>query len=143
MMNDWTEFKGAPMKVSMLSPWVTLGTKKDFYLNAKALDILGLPDTVRFFFDSARNIIGIRKVISTAANAFPVKKEERGSGTAGRIEASPFCTAFSIKPPYRIAFQDIHVDDDGMMILNLTTATRINGRKAWTRGRQNVKTPAI
>ena len=122
MLNDWTEFKGSPMKVSMQYPWVTLGPKKDFYLNARALDLLGQPDAVRFFFDSARNTIGIRKETSMVVNSFPVKKETRGSGTAGRIEASPFCTAFNIKPPYRISFRDIHVDDDGIMILALTTA---------------------
>ena len=125
MLNDWTEFKGSPMKVSMQYPWVTLGPKTDFYLNARALDLLGQPDAVRFFFDSARNTIGIRKETSIVVNSFPVKKETRGSGTAGRIEASPFCTAFNIKPPYRISFRDIHVDDDGIMILALTTATRI------------------
>ena len=125
MMKDWSVFNGAPTKVKMRKPWVTLGKNKDMYFNAKALELLGQPEAVRFLFDNARKLIGIRKESPKIEEAFPVKRVDLASGTIGRLQASLFCTAYGIKPPYRLVFHDIHVDADGIMILDLKTATRL------------------
>ena len=127
--------------MSLRKPWVTLGKNKDMYFNAKALELLGQPEAVRFLFDTAQRLIGIRKESPKVEQAFPIKRETRDSGTTGRLQASLFCTAYGIKPDYRIAFHDIHIDADGIMILDLKTATRIRriSSKLLTRDELNAK----
>lgn len=109
----------------MSKPWVTLGKNKDMYFNAKAFELLGQPEAVRFLFDNARRLIGVRKESPKIEEAFPIKRKNLESGPVAYLQASLFCSAYGIKPPYRLVFHDIHIDADGIMILDLKTATRL------------------
>ena len=124
MMNDWTEFKGVRQRVSLRNPKVTLGKKLDMYFSARTLEVLGNPKAVRFFFDVSRSLIGIRKETPDADQAFPIYMNKGGRSSTGKLYAGIFCNAFGIRPEHTITFNDIHVDADGIMILDLKTATR-------------------
>ena len=125
MMKDWTVFSGVPRKVKMLKPHVTLTKHKDMYLNAKAVEALGTPEAIRFFFDVSRSLIGIRQESPDVEQAFTLHLDEKKSGTTGKIHAGIFCNFFGVNPEYTITFHDIRVDGDGIMILDLKTATRV------------------
>ena len=79
---------------------------------------------IRFFYDTARNRIGLRKSAPEDSNAFPVKKE-RGSGAGANIHAAYFCNNYGIKPDQTIEFTDITIDDNGIMVLDLNTARSV------------------
>ena len=102
---------------------VTLSRDKDFYINKVALDALGDPEAVRYFFDVGRSWIGIRKESPEIEQAFPLRKKMKGQG--GLVRAAQFCNRYGIHPEVSITFQDVRVDADGMMILDLKTARRI------------------
>lgn len=109
----------------MRVPRVTLTKHKDMYLNAKAVEALGKPDAIRFFFDVPRSLIGIRKELPEIDQAFTFHKHEKKSGATGTVHAGSFCNAFGIHPEHTITFHDVRVDADGIMILDLKTATRV------------------
>ena len=109
----------------MRVPRVTLTKYKDMYLNAKAVEVLGKPAAIRFFFDVSRSLIGIRKESPEVDQAFAFHMHEKKSGATGTVHAGIFCNAFGIHPEHTITFHDIQVDADGIMILDLKTATRV------------------
>jgi hypothetical protein len=41
------------------------------------------------------------------------------------VRASAFCNHFGIEPEETMAFFDVRIDGDGIMTLDLTTATRL------------------
>lgn len=125
MMQDWTEFTGAPRKVRMENPRVTLGKYKDIYLNLKAYEALGCPESIRFYYDTARDRIGLRKSSPEDNNAFPVRKE-RGSGAGATIHAAYFCNNYGIKPERTIEFTNITIDANAIMVLDLKTARSVH-----------------
>lgn len=125
MMQDWTEFTGTPRKVRMENPRVTLGKYKDIYLNLKAYEALGSPESIRFFYDTARSRIGLRKSSPEDNNAFPVKKEP-GRGAGATVHAAYFCNNYGIKPDQTIEFTDITIDANGIMVLDLKTARSVH-----------------
>lgn len=125
MISDWTEFKGVRQRVSLRNPKVTLGKNLDMYFSARALEVLGNPTAVRFFYDVSRSLIGIVKESPDCDRAFPVYMNRGGRNSTGKLYAGMFCNAFNIRPEHSITFNDIHVDADGIMILDLKTATRV------------------
>ena len=102
---------------------VTLSKDMDFYINKVALDALGDPEAVRYFFDVGRSWIGIRKESPEVEQAFPLRKKVKGQG--GLVRAAQFCSRYGIRLEDSIAFQDVRIDADGMLILDLKTARRI------------------
>lgn len=126
MSNEWIEFNDDHSYADKYHPRVSLDPRRHFRLNAKAVDLLGGPTAVRFLFDASRNRIGIRAEPPDTPRSFRLIPSK--TGTSSLVRGFSFCHRFGIKPEYNLAFQGVHLDADGTMILDLTTATRKTSR---------------
>ncbi len=122
MNNDWLEFKEDGYTTKRRIPRVLLSKERHFRLNKKALELIGEPKAVRFLFDVGRSRIGIRAVEPDAAHSFPVHLLNKGHSSI--VHASLFCNSMGIRPECTVEFQSVRVDDEGTLLLDLTTARR-------------------
>ena len=123
-LKHWTRFQGQPNAyVRRDGLRVTLGPRGDIYLNVKAWEALGCPGAVELLFDRGRRVIGLVPTEAWQPNSFPVKHKIRAYGKV--IHASPFCQHFMIKPMRTALFNDIEIDDQGVMSLPLDSITAV------------------
>jgi hypothetical protein len=119
--NNWVEFKEDGWRVRRTSPRVSLTKGRHFRFNQKALDLIGSPKAVRFMFDMGLGRIGVRAIDPEAPHSFEVRKEK---GTLSIVSGALFCDHMGIRPENTIEFQSVRVDDEGTLLLDLTTARR-------------------
>ena len=131
MTNDWIEFEESGYELRRNSPRVLLTREKMFRLNARAMELLGVPTSVKLFFDISRNRIGIRGEAANAKNAFPIRR--RDNGKSAIVHGSLFCNRFGIRPESTLEFDGVQLDGDGILILDVSTATRPAGRSRFNR----------
>lgn len=120
--SNWYEFKEDGHAKRRRSPRVSLTKGREFRLNQKALDLIGSPEAVRFLFDVQLSRVGIRAVDPEAAHSFPVRKEKGGQTSV--VHGALFCDSLGIRPEHTIEFQSVRADDEGTLLLDLTTAKR-------------------
>lgn len=127
MIRHWTKFEGAPYGAQKDRPRVTLNPKKTFLLNAAACQAMDYPPAVELLFDQTNKIIGIKPTDPTCRNAFRLKEKK---GCRYRIiTASAFCTHFGIKVDRTVLFENIDLDNEGVMTLDINQAINV-GRGA-------------
>ena len=93
-------------------------------MNSAAYEALGRPSAVRFYFDETLNRIGVKATSADQRFAFPVKQRKPFSYRF--VHAGSFCSHFGIQPERTVSFNDINVDDEGIMTLELAKATKIS-----------------
>lgn len=101
---------------------VLLTKDKQFRINRKALELLGEPKAVRFFFDVGRSRIGIKAEVPEAAHSFPIRNWDKGQ--TATVHGSLFCNRFGLKPESTLEFDGVQLDTDGILILELGSAQR-------------------
>ena len=95
---------------------VTLAPRGVIYLNGKAYDALRRPGAVEMLLDGNRRIIGLKPTDRRHSNAFPVVNHV---GNYWRISAAAFCQHYRIKPRNTMLFQNVDLDNEGVMMLDL------------------------
>lgn len=124
MISHWTKFEGKPYGADVDTARVTLGPKKAILLNDLAYEALGAPTAVELMFDEGQKIIGLKPVEARRPHAFPVKPRK---GSRHRvIRAAAFCTHFGIKIDRTVLFNEIDIDNDGVMKLEIAKATNVS-----------------
>lgn len=126
MNNDWVEFSGSDQLAKRRKARVLLTDKKIFRLNRLAVSMMGEPKAVRFLYDVGHSRIGVRPTDPDADNVFHVIKERMGQ--ASIIRGSTFCNYYGIRPEQTVEFESVRIDDDGTLILDLSTAKRLATR---------------
>ena len=125
MKNKWQEFEGRPNRVTKHQPSVTLNHRGVFLLNAKAFAALEEPESVALIYDEDERVIGIRPTDRRRLNAFPVVKKKHDSHQTFRIvNGSPFCKHFGIKVATTIRFNNVEIDNHGVLLLPLKFAVQ-------------------
>ena len=137
MIRHWTEFQGSPNGRERDAPRVTLNAKGMFLLNRKAFEALEAPAAVQLLFDENEKIVGLKPADIRRPNAFPIKQKDKYHNH--RIQASPFCRHFHIRVERTTQFNEIDLDNEGVLTLSLrntTTIGRVRGapRVLVTRG---------
>lgn len=128
MKRQWTTFEGRQYSQTRSDqPRVTLGHKHTFYLNKAAFEAIGSPVAVEFQFDGNERLIGIRRTDPAKKNAFRLRLH--GKGNYWRLAAGSFCTHFRIKNDQTLLFEDVEMDENGLMVLDLNKTLRV-GRGA-------------
>lgn len=123
-LKHWTRFQGHPNAyIRRDGLRVTLGPRGDIYLNVKAWEALECPKAVELLFDRGRRVIGLVRAEPWHPNSFPVRHKVRANGKV--IHASPFCSHFMIKPLRTALFNDIEIDEQGVMSLPLDSITAV------------------
>lgn len=122
MMTDWQKFTGGEYKERYNRLRVTMNPSCEINLGMRAFEILGKPKAVDLYYDVGGSRIGI-KVAMPGEKTFEVVR--RSEAPYGRIRGASFCRNYRIRPEATIEFQDVHIDGDGIMVLDLKTARRV------------------
>ncbi|MEQ1764213.1 MAG: hypothetical protein ABL984_13870 [Pyrinomonadaceae bacterium] len=122
MNNNWYEFKEDGHATRRRTPRVSLTKHRRFRFNEKALELIGSPKAVRFLFDVQLSRIGIRAEDPEADHSFRLCKEDKSRTQI--VSGALFCDSLGIRPEHTIEFQSVRTDDEGTLLLDLTTARR-------------------
>jgi hypothetical protein len=123
MNKKWETFNGKPFsRLSRNEVRVTLGPRRTIYLNGRAHEALGRPGAVELLYDGNRRVIGIKPTDMRRSNAFPVRNQ---TGHYRHISAAAFCQHFRIRPTATMLFQNVEIDDQGVMELDLTNTVTV------------------
>ena len=77
-------------------------------------------------FDEARKVIGLKPTDPRRPNAFPVKPKTDSHHRT--IHAGSFLTHFRIRPENTVLFQEVEIDNEGIMELDLAKAINVGRR---------------
>ena len=128
MIKHWTEFEGSPNRVDKDQPRVTLNSRGVILLNRQAFEAMDTPPAVTLLFDENNNIIGLKPADIRRQNAFPIKQKDKWHNRT--VHASPFCKHFNIRVERTVLFNEVDVDNEGVLKLELQKTTAI-GRGRW------------
>ena len=107
---------------------VTLNFRGDLLLNRRAFEALEAPAAVTLLFDENNSVIGLKPADIRLRNAFPIKQKDKWHNRI--IHANPFCKHFKIHIERTVLFNEVDIDNDGVMKLELGKTTSI-GRGRW------------
>lgn len=124
MIKHWTIFEGTPNAIKRERVRVTLGANKTISLNGVAYEALGNPIAIEMRFDSNLKRIGLKATDPERPNAFPIRP--RRNSQYRWLAAGAFLTHFGIKNNGTILFEDVAIDEDGVMILDITKTTNVS-----------------
>jgi hypothetical protein len=128
MTKHWTIFEGKPNYVDKTKLRVTLNARKVLLFNRAAYEALGSPAAVEMRFDESTRAIGLLPRDPRHANAFPIKRRMSKPNSKYNyllIHAAPFCGHFEIAPQRTMLFTNVDMDDDGVMMLELSSAVAV------------------
>lgn len=69
-------------------------------------------------YDGNRRIIGLKPTDPAKRNAFAIKHHGKG-GNYKRISAAAFCTHFRLRVMGTMLFNNVDLDNDGVMLLDM------------------------
>ena len=122
----WDMFHGTPNRVNLDGPRVTLNTRSVFLLNTAAYEMLGQPAAVALGYDENTRTIGMVAKDPRNLSSFPVKGKINHKRYKYRIiHAAPFCRHFELNPKRTILFTNIDLDNEGFLLLELSTAIAV------------------
>ena len=105
---------------------VTLGTKGEIVIVAKAFEKFGEPKAAVLLFDKVNSVIGILPSHRRAENAYPLIAKT--NWRPGVVRANRFCRHYGIKFERTIAFNKPEIDGEGIRVLDLKASSG-NGRE--------------
>lgn len=123
MTRKWIDFEGSPNRAGQNKARVSLNNRGVLLLNQRAYRSLGTPGAVTLHYDESERVIGLRPVDPRKRCSFPVKQKDKERYRV--IYISPFCSHFNIRLDRTVIFNDVAIDNDGVMTLPLDTATAI------------------
>jgi hypothetical protein len=125
---EFEKFRGGPTENYAERLHVTINKEYIIGINEKCFRMLGKPPAVYLYYSRARDVILVEPVSSERLpEAFPVKVK---NSTGYRINASPFCKHFGIRPDATLRFIKPNIEG-GRLILKLgdVVITRQHRRK--------------
>jgi hypothetical protein len=118
MEYNFERFEDKPRAMTGNEPYVSIFPYGKMYLNRRTIELLGEPDAVALFYDKRQSVIGIQGVPPSRHYAFRLnKKDKRSLGST--IAATSFFNHHKIRPSETLAFPNLTVNDEGIMILDL------------------------
>ena len=95
-------------------------------MNQAAYNAMGGPAAVELRYDENTRTIGLAPQDPRHKNSFPIKsKLNSRKYNYHIIHAAPFCKHYEIDPRRTILFIDIDLDNDGTLMLELSTAVAV------------------
>ena len=126
VVDEWEKFTGGALARSGERLSVTVNPKGVLYLSTAVFKMMGKPEGVQMFFNSKRNMIGLKPSSPRLGDAFPVRGKP--DGTSHVIHASPFLRHNGISTATTERFVEPEMDDNGeMLVLDLTRTVTVRG----------------
>lgn len=113
---QWEKFRGGPTPKAAVRLRVTINRDGLIYMNAKAYEAFGRPQTVALYYNRVKDSIELVPDESRSDDNFPVI--ERGGGFI--VYASPFTGHHRIKINFTERFSRPEVSNEGHLILDLS-----------------------
>lgn len=124
MDRDFERFRGGAYEPLSTRLHITLHKTKAIVLNRNTYNRMGKPEAVFLSFSRKRDVIAIEPTSPHFNDAFPLMK----AGAGYRINSSPFCSHFNIKPTTTLRF--ITPELEGTTLhLNLADTVEVHRRK--------------
>ncbi len=127
MSNSWERCPNGETTTRWARHYVSMNPKGYIVMNRKAHDALKNPEMVHLFFDTANNQIGVRAADARSHDVFRVAKQGRHGGCL--IRAYRLLQEFNIDVPETVRFHGAAIDKDGILVLDLNTATKRNSSR--------------
>jgi hypothetical protein len=121
MKRDWREIPRNDKRAQWAGVYVTMNSKGTIVLNRAAHERMDSPAAFKLLYDSANNTIGLNPTGATMRDAYPALKSGRHGGR--KVNAYRLITECSLHIKETLEFPDAEIDEDGILILNLRTAT--------------------
>ena len=134
MKPDWNECPRDDIRGQWAAFYVTMNPKGFIVLSRITYQKLGEPKAFLLLFDAVNNRIGLKPTGLAIRNAYPAAKYGRHGGRL--VRAYRLMQEFGIELPETIRFNDAEIDQDGLLILDLRTAS-ISSRAAGQRRKQS------
>lgn len=127
-LRRWEEYQSFRTGLNDDRLHVTVNTRGNIYLNRKSLEALNMPEAVVLLFDPASKTIGVRRAAVDRRNAHRLlTKSTRGRGKT--VYAADFLRHYGISITETLAFEMPELDDDGILVLNLSETVSTAKRK--------------
>ena len=124
MARRWQEYQFVRTGFDENRIHVTLNPRGNIYLSRRALEELNSPEAVVLLFDPASKSIGIRRAATDRRNAHRLKiKDARGRGKT--VYAAEFLRHYGIRVTETLVFDMPVLDEDGILVLNLSETRAI------------------
>lgn len=125
---DFEKYVGGPNQSVSDRVHITLSRNGQLYLNQTAHNLLGRPQSVIFHYSREKDVIAVEPSNPRLAVSFPVWQKRVG----WRINASPVCNHFNIRPSATERFVSPVFGADGILRLSLrdTVTVRAGRSKA-------------
>lgn len=118
--------------------WVTLYASMtpdgDIVLSSFTHRAMGEPDSYVLLYDPDQSVIGLRPARAVVEkNAYPVRN--RGICGGKRIRGYTMCRQYNISVPKTVRFHQCHIDNSGVLILDLNQTRPVRHGRPRTRTR--------
>lgn len=130
MIKQWDLFTETANSRRADSIRVSLSKRSIFAINQLGYEALDKAEAVELLYDKVNKLIGMRKCSLELPNAF--KLRQQGKSKSYYVRARAFCTFYKIKVKNTVVFDDVEVDEDGILTLDMTKTTDVSPRKART-----------
>lgn len=127
---DFEKYVGGPTQSVADRVHVTLARNGVLYLNKTAHNLLGRPQAVVFHYSRERDVIAVEPSNPRLSVSFPVCQKRSG----WRINASPICSHFNIRPSATERFVSPVFGNDGIMRLNLKETVTLRFHRSKKKG---------
>ena len=124
MIRQWKEFEvGTARYYGGDRRYVTMSKRGIILINRKTVEDMGKPEGIVMLYDERYQTIGIRPAAAGTKNFIPLK--EKKGVTHRTIYAYQFCRHFKLKPAGTIVFTKPEIDHDGVLLLELHSASEV------------------
>ncbi|MEP7075264.1 MAG: hypothetical protein ABI878_05595 [Acidobacteriota bacterium] len=132
MRAEWKECPKDGISPQWSGFYVTMNKKGSIVISRATYKRLGEPVACMLLFDPANNRIGLQAATKSARNAYTVRPWGIYGGRV--IYAYRLTQEFEIELAETVQFHDAHIDREGILVLDLRTAT--TSKRAWTKQRR-------
>ena len=120
MKADWIEIKRGDIMPQFAGIHVSMNPEGHIALNGATHQMLGEPAAYLLLYDRVNNRIGLKPAAKAARNAYPVLRRNR---TSAVVFAHRLLREQRIILPQTLQFDTAAIDEDGILVLDLRTAT--------------------
>jgi hypothetical protein len=128
MKKNWVEFQVGPGDVGS-ELHVSLNRKGEIVIGAAAFERFGRPEHVVLLHDEGNEFIGLLEASSVAKNAYPLHANKDPKQRHRLLRASRFCKHHGIKVSATMAFGNVEIDEEGVLVLPLKGMRVVGKRK--------------
>lgn len=128
MKADWEVIKRGDVMPQYAGLHVTLNPKGDIVMSRFTWETMGGPKAFYLMWDAPNQRIGLLRTVPEKRDAYPVRIAN--SRTKSRlVRGHRLVKEKRIDLPHTVQFRDARIDEDGILVLDLRTATESNRAK--------------